>query len=71
MAAKEMGRPRFPKGEALSERITARVRPREKEEIQIAADAAGMSMAQWLREVALSAARRRRSKKKARRRKKT
>ncbi|MGE3752787.1 MAG: DUF1778 domain-containing protein [Planctomycetota bacterium] len=69
MAARGMGRPPHPEGEALSERITARVRPTEKAEIQAAAEASGTTMAEWLREVALSAARRRIKRKTARRRK--
>lgn len=70
MAAKDMGRPKFPKGEALTQRVTTRFRPDEKAEVKAAADAAGLSVAEWLRQVALQAARRKRApKKKARRRK--
>lgn len=58
MAAKGMGRPRFPEGEALSERVTTRFRPKELADVQAAADEAGVSIAEWLRRVALAAARR-------------
>ena len=59
MAAKERGRPRFPEGEALSKRVTTRFRPSEADEVKAAAEDAGLSVAEWLRRVALAAARRR------------
>lgn len=73
MAAKRSrGRQPLPKGEALDRQITCRVRATEEAEMKAAAEAKGLSLAAWMRQVLKGAARRassRSSKKKTRRRK--
>lgn len=66
------GRQPLPEGEALSKQITCRVRPTEEASMRAAAEAKGLSLAEWMRQVLMGAAKRaggKASKKKSRRRK--
>ncbi len=63
MAGKQRGRPKFEEGQALSRRIACRVRPDEEDEVRAAADAAGMSLSEWMRAAIVAAARKARRKK--------
>jgi len=56
MAAKKPGRPKKPEGEALGARLEIRVTAEERERMRLAAQSAGKSLSEWLREAALTAA---------------
>lgn len=55
MATRKVGRPRKPEGEALSERLEIRLTREELNLLRRTADAAGKSLSEWLRGVALGA----------------
>ena len=63
MAANQRGRPKFEEGQALSRRIACRVRPDEEDEVRAAAEKAGMSLSEWMRQAILAAARKPKRKK--------
>ena len=51
-----LGRPKLPKGEAMSRQLTCRVRPTEEARMKAAADRAGLPLAEWMRRALLHAA---------------
>ena len=53
-----MGRPRLPKGEKKSGRIEIRVSATEQASMEAAASKAELALSEWLRDVALKAAKR-------------
>jgi len=54
----KMARPKLPKGERKSSRIEIRVSGPEQTAMEAAAESAGLKLSEWLRDVALKAARR-------------
>jgi|GEM_PF-6958310 len=56
MAARKPGRPKKPEDEVLGTRLEIRVTTEERERMRLAAQAAGKSLSEWLRETALTAA---------------
>ena len=50
------GRPPMPEGEAMDRQLTCRVRRSEEKAMKASAAAAGLSLAQWMRQVLLRAA---------------
>lgn len=50
------GRPPMPEGEAMDRQLTCRVRRSEEASMKAAAAKAGLSLAQWMRQVLLRAA---------------
>jgi len=54
----KMGRPKLPKGERKSGRIEIRVSGSEQAAMEAAAAKANLPLSEWLRDVALKAARR-------------
>jgi uncharacterized protein (DUF1778 family) len=53
MASRKVGRPKKPEGEARDLRLEIRVTAEERQRLQRAAETAGKTLSDWLRDVAV------------------